>query len=104
MIDFKNENYWCDKFGKVILQNKTNSKIFAERSYHWVNSVILIDETKDTRNIIGFESEESFHPNDWKIIDPIQEKYIKNLFSEIDQIRRNLKLNFLLKINEEKSI
>lgn len=95
-INFEDKFFWCNEHGQFILQNKTNRKLFAQRAYYWIDRVIIIDETNGGRRIIDDKKQSDFCSEDWEIILPEEEKLIKKNYSEIEQIRRDRKLNHLL--------
>jgi hypothetical protein len=92
-IDF-NKN-WLNRYGQVCLINRTNHNIVAERSYHWVNRVTIIDETHD-RSVIGDKQISDFDDAEWSIVTVRENEYIKSKISEVVQIRRNLNIGDLL--------
>ena len=94
-INFGDKRLYINKWGQVILQNKKNKKIFAERSYYWNDEVTLIDET-DGRQVIGIKPKSYFLETDWIPILPEEYKQIKRNYSEITSIRRDFNLNKIL--------
>ena len=44
---------WLNSSGLLVFQNKSNRKLFAERTYHWIDRITLIDETNDERRYAG---------------------------------------------------
>lgn len=93
-INFGDRKIYTNEWGQVILQNKKNSKIFAERTYYWNDTVTLIDET-DGRRLIGIKQQSYFLEKDWTPILPEEYKQIERNYSEITTIRREVKLQKL---------
>lgn len=95
-IDFNDKKIWLNSFGLVILQNNKNSKVFAERSYSWVSSIAVIDETTGGRIFKATLSPHEIKKEDWTPILPEEFKQIERNYSEITSIRRDFNLNKIL--------
>ena len=92
---FSEEN-WLNVNGLVIYQNKLNRKLFAERTYHWVDRIVIIDESQNERLFIGQCNLSQFDKDGWTVITKEEFRLIKSNYSEINQIRRDLKINQIL--------
>lgn len=95
-IDFNDKDIWLNSFGLVILQKNKNPKIFAERSYSWVSSIVVIDETTGGRLVKTGLLPHEIKKEDWTPILPEEYKQIKRNYSEITSIRRDFNLNKIL--------
>ncbi len=73
-----------DEFGRLVFKHKTNPNLFAERSYDWVDRIIVIDETEG-RRIIQDTKFSTFDLSDWKPM--TQEEYdsIERKYNEINK-------------------
>lgn len=94
-IDFNDREIWLNNLGQVVLQNNKNPKIFAERSYSWKSTIVVIDETSGGRLVKTTLSSREVKKEDWTPILPEEYKQIKRNYSEIITIRRELKLQKL---------
>ena len=90
MID--KEHLWLNKHGKLVFQHKTKRKLFAERSYYWVDRLHYIDESEGTRASVGEIKFSRFDSSEWIQITPEEFEPVKSFYYEVDQIRRDIKI------------
>ena len=53
-----------DQFGQAVWKHKNNRSLFAERSYDWVDRVIVLDETEG-RKVVDDVKFSTFDFTDW---------------------------------------
>ena len=61
----ENQTYWLNEHGKRIWVNKTCPHLSAERSYHWVDRIIVIDENRG-REVVADEKFTTFDLENWE--------------------------------------
>ena len=76
MID---KGLWLNEYGKLVFQHKTKRKLFAERSYHWVNRLHFIDESEGNRSHAGEMKFSEFDSSDWIQITPQEFESLKKI-------------------------
>jgi len=84
-----------------ILTNPTGYlRVFAQREYHWKDRLSFIEEKDGTRLYVGSDSLSAFYKDihNWNRITEEEFKLIsgKSCYSEINMIRRDLKINQIL--------
>jgi hypothetical protein len=94
-----NEGY-LNIHGLIIFQNNSNRNLFAQREYHWKDRLSFIEEKDGTRLYVGSDSLSAFYKDihNWNRITEEEFKLIsgKSCYSEINMIRRDLKINQIL--------
>lgn len=92
-------SYWLNELGLVVLQFKNQPNLFAHRDYHWVDRIAIVDES-DGRSVLRNSTLAIFISKNKEVdfipILPEEYKLIRRSYSEIKQIRRELKLNKIL--------
>ncbi len=91
-----NRELWLNNYGMIVFQHKTKRKLFAERSYHWVNRLHFIDESEGMRKAAGEMKFSEFDISEWIQITPQEFEAVERFYCEVEQVRRNLKLKSIL--------
>lgn len=67
------DNY-LNEHGLLVFKHKTNKRLFLERTYHWVDIIILIDETEG-RQVIDSYKYSTYDTGAWELM--TKEEYNK---------------------------
>lgn len=70
--------------GKLVFKHKTNPSLFAERTYDWVDRIIVIDETRG-RMVVQDTKFSTFDLSDWKPMTRKEYGFIKRKYKEINK-------------------
>jgi hypothetical protein len=71
-----------NEYGDAVWRHRTNKNLFVERSYRWVDRVIVLDET-ETRRVIEDTEFSTFDFSDWIPVTVEEMKKVKRKFKEI---------------------
>ena len=71
-----------NEYGKQVWKHKTNKRLFLEKSYGWVNNLVLIDETEGRQIIMSFNAND-FDDNAWE---PMTKKEFDSVVSRYKEI------------------
>ena len=82
-----------NEYGKAVWQNKYNKQVFAERSYDWVDRLIIIHEINIydiscpsmIRTVIDDTRFSTFNLQDWIPITIKQYQKVKSFYSDINK-------------------
>lgn len=78
--------YRLNEFGRAIWYNKNNPNLFAERSYDWVDRIVLIDESDNyNRYIVDDMLFSTFDFTDWVPVTKAQYSKVCHLLREIHE-------------------
>lgn len=80
MIDYNN-NY-LNEFGLLVFKHKTNKRLFLERSYSWIDRVIMLDETEGRQVIMTFKFS-TFDFSAWELVTKEEFDSVKTCYKEI---------------------
>ena len=75
-------DFELNEYGLLVFKHKTNKKLFLHRSYRWVDSLMLIEESED-RNIIMSFKYSTFDFYAWEPITKEEYNKVHNNFTEI---------------------
>ena len=73
---------WLDEHGLLVFKHKTNKRLFLQRSYHWVDRLMLLDESIGRQCIMDFKFS-TFDFSAWTSITQDEFKKVKSNYKEI---------------------
>jgi hypothetical protein len=71
-----------NEHGKLVFKHKTNKRLFLDRSYRWVDRLILLDET-DGRQVIDEFKYSTFDLSAWEPMTKEEFDSVKSSYKEI---------------------
>jgi len=71
-----------NEHGLLVFKHKTNKRLFLQKSYSWVDNLILIDETED-RQIIDTYRFSTYDLSAWELITKEEYSKVKSKYLEI---------------------
>ncbi len=74
-----------DDFGKLVFKHKINPNLFAERTYYWVDRIIVLDETGGRRRIIESTQYSIFNLSGWEPMTREEYDSVKKYYKEAVQ-------------------
>jgi len=76
------DEFSLDEYGRRVWRHKTDRNQFVERSYHWVDRVVVLDETEG-RRITHSGPYSTFDFKDWIPVTVEEFSRVKQKFNEI---------------------
>ena len=73
-----------DEYGLSVWKHKTNKRLFLEKSYRWVDSISLIDETEGRQHIDSYKAS-TYDFGAWTPMTAEEFGKVKSNFKEIYQ-------------------
>lgn len=92
-IDFS--KHTVDDHGRVSLLNKKDRSISAVLPYGWHSNCTILDESNGRRHI-GTMHISEFRYSEWSPITKEEDSQVKATLTEVWDIRRNQKLEYLI--------
>jgi hypothetical protein len=79
--DVDNTDHYLNEHGKLVWKHKTNKRLFLERAYHWVDSIIMIDETEG-RNVVQSFKYSTYDFRGWNTMSKEEYDSVKSNYNE----------------------
>ena len=70
------------EYGKLVFKHKTNKRLFLERTYRWIDNMVLLDET-ESRQIIDSFKYSTFDFGAWTPMTKEEYDSVKACYKEI---------------------
>ena len=100
-MNIDNTEHYLNEHGKLVWKHKTNKRLFLERAYHWVDSIIMIDET-DGRAVVQSFKYSTYDFGVWEPMSKEEYDSVKSNYKEIYEfdLQRELTKALLKNIKE----
>jgi hypothetical protein len=82
LMNTDNTEHYLNENGKLVWKHRTNKRLFLERAYSWVDSLIMIDETEDRAIIQGFKYS-TYDFSAWELMSKEEYDSVKYYYKEI---------------------
>ena len=80
------------EYGKLVFKHKTNKRLFLERTYRWIDNMVLLDET-ESRQIIDSFKYSTFDFGAWTPMTKEEYDSVKACYKEIYGYEKNIMKN-----------